>query len=68
MRKRKPIVRQEYDLGEILEFDWGDVKLTIAGKPTTLNMGLFTTAKGSYHYRKTLPKSKDGKLSYRCPC
>ncbi|MGI5892668.1 MAG: hypothetical protein ACOX7H_08100 [Bacillota bacterium] len=43
--KKEAFVRQEYDLGETLEFDWGDVKLTITGKLTTLNMGLFTTAK-----------------------
>ena len=48
--QKEAYVRQEYALGEILEFDWGEVKLTIDGKNTTLNMGLFTTAKGSYHY------------------
>ena len=48
--QKEAYVRQEYALGETLEFDWGEVKLTIDGKNTTLNMGLFTTAKGSYHY------------------
>jgi len=50
--KKEAYIRQQYDLGETLEFDWGDVKLTIAGKATTLNMGLFTTAKGPYHYAR----------------
>ena len=50
--KKEAYIRQEYDLGETLEFDWGEVKLTIDGRETTLNMGLFTTAKGSYHYAK----------------
>jgi transcriptional regulator with XRE-family HTH domain len=56
--KKEAYIRQQYDLGETLEFDWGDVKLTIAGKATTLNMGLFTTAKGSYHYARLYENQK----------
>lgn len=56
--KKEAYIRQEYDLGETLEFDWGDVKLTIAGKPIIVNMGLFTTAKGSYHYAKLYRNQK----------
>jgi len=56
--KNEAYVRQEYDLGEILEFDWGEVKLTINGKNTILNMGLFTTAKGSYHYARLYRNQK----------
>ena len=56
--KKEAFVRQEYGLGETLEFDWGDVKLTIAGKPSILNMGLFTTAKGSYHHAKLYQNQK----------
>jgi transposase len=56
--KKEAYIRQEYDLGETLEFDWGEVKLTIDGRETTLNMGLFTTAKGSYHYAKLYQNQK----------
>ncbi len=56
--KKEVYVRQEYDLGDTLEFDWGDVKLTIAGKPMILNMGLFTTAKGSYHHARLYHNQK----------
>lgn len=56
--KKEAYVRQEYDLGETLEFDWGDVKLVIDSKPLTLNMGLFTTAKGSYHYARLYQNQK----------
>ena len=45
--KREVFIRQEYTLGETLEFDWGEVKLTIAGKLVVLQMGLMTTACGS---------------------
>jgi predicted transcriptional regulator len=56
--QKEAYVRQEYTLGEVLEFDWGEVKLTINGKNTTLNMGLFTTAKGSYHYARLYHNQK----------
>ena len=48
-QKKEAYVRQEYGLGETLEFDWGEVKLTIAGKSTTFEIGLFTAAKAPYH-------------------
>ena len=56
--KKEAFIRQEYNLGETLEFDWGEVKLTIAGKPTTLQMGLLTTAKGSHHYARLYQNQK----------
>ena len=46
---KEAYVRQEYQLGETMEFDWGEVKLTIGGKMLTFQMGLMTTAKGSHH-------------------
>ena len=54
--KKEAFIRQEYDLGETLEFDWGEVKLTIGGKPMTLQMGLLTTACGSHHYSRLYQK------------
>lgn len=56
--KKEAYVRQEYGLGETLEFDWGEVKLTIAGKAQTFDMGLFTTAKAPYHYAKLYQNQK----------
>lgn len=47
---KEAFIKQDYALGKTLEFDWGQVKLEIGGKPLTLEMGLFTTACGSYHY------------------
>ncbi|SFI41371.1 Homeodomain-like domain-containing protein [Tindallia magadiensis] len=43
-------VRQEYQPGEICEFDWGYVHLTIDGKPKVIQMAAFTGAKGNYRY------------------
>ena len=56
--KKEAFIRQEYSLGETLEFDWGEVKLTIGGNPATLPMGLLTTACGSYHYARLYQNQK----------
>lgn len=56
--KKEAYIRQSYDLGETIEFDLGEVKLIINGRETTLNMGLFTTAKGSYHYARLYQNQK----------
>jgi predicted transcriptional regulator len=56
--KKEAFIRQEYNLGETLEFDWGEAKLTIGGKPTTLQMGLLTTAQGSHHYARLYQNQK----------
>jgi len=45
---KEAYIRQEYALGEVCEFDWGEVKLNIAGRKKTLQMSVFTTARGDY--------------------
>ncbi|KUK55552.1 MAG: Putative transposase protein [Atribacteria bacterium 34_128] len=45
---KEAYIRQEYKLGEVCEFDWGEVKLVINGKKKTLQMSVFTTARGDY--------------------
>ena len=40
-QSREAYIRQEYAPGEVCEFDWGEVKLTIAGKKRTLQMASF---------------------------
>ncbi len=47
-RQKEAYIRQEYYPGESAEFDWGEVKLIIAGKLKILQMSVFTTAKGDY--------------------
>jgi len=48
--QREAFIRQEYLPGKTLEFDWGEVKLTIGQKPCIFQMPVFTTAKGNYRY------------------
>jgi hypothetical protein len=47
---KEAYIRQEYDFGQTCEFDWGYVSLIIDGKPKTLQMAVFTSAKGNYRY------------------
>ncbi len=49
-RMPESFIRQSYEDGEVCEFDWGEVKLFISGQLQTLQMGLFTSAKGNYRY------------------
>jgi predicted transcriptional regulator len=47
---REAFIRQQYLPGQTAEFDWGEVKLTIAQKPAIFQMPVFTTASGNYRY------------------
>jgi len=55
---KEAFIKQEYQLGQTLEFDWGEVKLTIAGKEMALDMGLLTTAKAPYHFARLYRNQK----------
>jgi transposase len=47
-KQKEAYIRQEYSPGESAEFDWGELKLIIAGKLKIFQMSVFTTAKGDY--------------------
>ena len=49
-QSKEAYIRQEYELGEVCEYDWGYVNLTINNKPKTFQMAAFTSAKGNYRY------------------
>jgi len=50
-RHREAFIRQEYELGDICEFDWGEVKLNIGGEGfKKYQMAVFTPAKESYRF------------------
>ena len=57
-KAKEAYIRQEYRLGDICEFDWGDVKLKIAGKNRVLQMAVFTSAKGNYRYGRLFYNQK----------
>mgnify|MGYP003592763440 FL=1 len=47
---KEAFIRQEYQLGEICEFDWGNVNLIIAGKARSVQMAAFSSAKSNYRF------------------
>lgn len=56
---KEAFIRQEYDYGEICEFDWGQVKLYVGNdKLETFQMAVFTTAKGNYRYARIYRSQK----------
>ena len=63
---REAYIRQEYALGEVCEFDWGEVKLVIHGKKKTLQMSVFTTARGDYRWGDLYQKKDRSLFRYHC--
>jgi transposase len=57
-KHREAFIKQHYSLGEVCEFDWGEVKLTIDGQDTTLQLAVFTSAKGNYRYARLFYNQK----------
>jgi len=55
---REAYIRQEYAPGEVCEFDWGEVKLTIAGKSRILQMAVFSSTWGDYRYGELYANQK----------
>jgi len=49
-KTREAYIRQEYLPGEVVEFDWGELKIEIAEKMKRLQLALFTTAYSDNHY------------------
>lgn len=50
-RHREAFIRQEYDYGDVCEFDWGTVKLDIGESGyETYQMAVFSPAKSGYRY------------------
>ncbi|MGI6318294.1 MAG: IS21 family transposase [Dethiobacteria bacterium] len=57
-KNREAFIKQHYSLGEVCEFDWGEVKLTIDGRDVTLQLAVFTSAKGNYRYARLFYNQK----------
>ena len=47
---KEAFIRQVYQAGETCEFDWGEIKLHIAGKRRSLQLAVFTSAFSNYRY------------------
>jgi len=55
---REAYIRQEYAPGEVCEFDWGEVRLTIAGKSMICHMAVFSPTCSDYRYGKLYVSQK----------
>ena len=50
-RHKEAFIRQEYDYGDVCEFDWGEVKLNIGNEGfKKYQMAVFTAAKSNYRF------------------
>jgi transposase len=49
-RDKEAFIRQVYEPGSSCEFDWGEVKLTIANQPRKFQLAVFTSAYSNYRY------------------
>ncbi|MBS4026555.1 MAG: IS21 family transposase [Clostridia bacterium] len=57
-KSKEAFIKEVYALGDICEFDWGEVKITIGGRPRVLQMAVFTSAYGNYRYAYLFTKQK----------
>jgi hypothetical protein len=49
-QKSEAYIKQEYDYGEVCEFDWCEVKLTIQNREIPFRMAVFTLAASNIRY------------------
>ncbi len=52
LTKKEAFIRQTYQPGSSCEFDWGDVKLNIAGKQQLFYMAVFTSSYSNHRYAR----------------
>ena len=55
---REAYIRQEYAPGEVCEFDWGEVRLTIAGKSRICHMAVFSPTWSDYRHGELYANQK----------
>lgn len=48
--RKEAFIKQHYEYGDVCEFDWGEVKLTICGKQVSFRLAVFTLAASNIRY------------------
>ncbi len=51
-QSREVFIRQQYDPGQAVEFDWGEVKISINGIAKTLMMAVFTSCNSNHRWAR----------------
>lgn len=54
--KREAFIRQQYQPGTVCEFDWGEIRLTIDGKPGRYYLAVFTSAYSNYRFAQVFSR------------
>lgn len=57
-KPKEAYIKGFYLPGDVCEFDWGEVKVTIGGKSRVLQMAVFTSAYGNYRMAYLFTKQK----------
>jgi transposase len=60
LRQRQVFIRQQYDFGDRLEYDFGEVRLIIGGECGTYHMAVFASPAGKYRWCKLYTNQKKG--------
>lgn len=56
-KEKEAYIRQEYTLGDVVEFDWGTVKIYTEGDVLReYQMAVFTSAYGNFRWARLFPK------------
>lgn len=58
VKQKEAYIKESYSPGQICEFDWGEVKLEIAGQRKTFQMAAFASAYGNYRMAYLFTKQK----------
>jgi len=53
---KEAFIKEMYAPGDVCEFDWGDVRITVGGRFQTFQMAVFTSAFGNYRWACLFPK------------
>jgi transposase len=59
-RQRQVYIRQQYELGERLEYDFGEVRLVIGGVQGTYHMAVIASAGGKFRWLRLYTNQKKG--------
>ncbi len=69
LKNREVFIRQDYDPGQAVEFDWGYVKIDIGDKPKQVMLAVFTCTYSNHrwarlYYRQDMAAFVDAHASY----
>lgn len=55
-RTPEAYIRQQYEPGAVCEFDWGEIRLEIDGKPGRYYLAVFTSAYSNYRFARVFSR------------